>query len=247
MTPNRQASVMSRLNLILRDHAAPVATGVVVALIAVTLAILLWPRPMPAPATERVVQMVQVEQKPPAPEVPQPEVKPEEVKEELVPKPDPIVPVEMNRTVAEKPSATPATVPDLTPPTKSREQGGLNRLADAGSDSFQLAAGRGGGLFGRGGGSGGGGDWEAAVALHITRALQRDPRTRAARGSVAVSVEIEADGRFGSARLRSSTGDPALDAALRNVLNKLSPMNRPRPLGVGAATNMTIDLKQAHG
>ncbi len=227
----------------LREHGAPIAVAVLTLCAAVSLAILLWPRPVPVPKTDRVVQIVQVEPQP-MPERAEPEPEPEEVKEEPVVKPDPVVPVELNKTVAEKPSATPATVPDQLPPSQSTQQGGLNRLADAGSDSFRLSAGQGGGLFGRGGAGGGGGDWEAAIALHITRALQRDQRTRAARGSLAVSVAIEADGHFGSARLRSSTGDASLDAAIRDVLNRLSPMNRPRPAGVGAATNMTIDLKR---
>lgn len=231
----------------LRDNVASIATAIVTLIAVVLLTIWLWPHQVPEPASDRVIQMVQVEQKPPVPEVkqPEPEVEPEEIKEDPILKPDPVVPVVPNKTVAENPSPVAATVPDKSPPAKSNEAGGLNRLADAGSDNYQLSAGKGGGLFGRGGGGGGGGDWEAAIALHITRALQRDQRTRAARGSLAVSVVIEANGHFGSARLRSSTGDATLDAAIRDVLNKLSPMNRPRPQGVGAATNMTIDLKRA--
>ncbi|RYG37704.1 MAG: TonB family protein, partial [Burkholderiales bacterium] len=94
---------------------------------------------------------------------------------------------------------------------------------------------------------GGGGSWEAAVALHITRALQRDPRTRTADGSVKVVVEIDPRGRFISAKLLSSTGDQTLDADISAVLAELAPMNRGRPPGVGARTNLTINLKRTGG
>jgi TonB family protein len=225
---------LARLNR--RDHLAPLLTAAVLAAILIGLAIWLWPTGPVAPAAERVIQVVNIE--PPLPPPPEPE-KP--IEEEIVEIRDTVVPVEQPKQTQDKPSETPSEAPAAP----SVQPAGLDRPADAGSDSFRLAAGRGGGLFGRGGG--GSGDWEAAVAMHITRALQRDSRTRTARGRVRVGVTIEADGGFSSARLASSTGDPKLDADIRNVLSKLLPMGRPRPVGVSGSTNLMINLTRTGG
>lgn len=141
----------------------------------------------------------------------------------------------------EQPSETPSEAP-----ATSSEAAGLDRPADAGSDSFRLAAGKGGGLFGRGGG-GGGGSWGGHVETHIRRALQRDPRTRSAQGFVRVSVVIDDTGRFGSARLRSSTGDAALDSAIRDVLASLAPLGRGRPADVQPTTVADINMRRTGG
>lgn len=130
-------------------------------------------------------------------------------------------------------------------PSPSSEAAGLDRPADAGSDSFRLAAGKGGGLFGRGGG--GGGSWGGFVETHIRRALQRDPRTRSAQGFIRVSVAIDDNGRFGNTRLRSTTGDAALDAAIRQVLANLPPLSRGRPPGIQATTVADINMRRTGG
>lgn len=203
----------------------------------VAAAIWLWPSGRPE-LSERVIQEIALTTPPPPPPPPEPEPEekpieePEEVKPVDTPQPE----------TPQPPSPTPSDAAPSAEP--SQEAAGLDRLADAGSDSFNLGAGKGGGLFGRGGGGGGGGDWDAAVNLHITRALQRDPRTRVAKGSVKVAITIDDRGRFTSARLLSSTGDDELDASIREVLAALSPMNRARPAGVSASTTRTINLKR---
>jgi TonB family protein len=106
---------------------------------------------------------------------------------------------------------------------------GLNRAADIGADSFHLASGKGGGLFGRGGG---GGTWDAFVATHVRRALRADPRTSTASGYLEVLFAIDPNGRFERAELQSSTGNKELDAAIRDVLSRLPPLSRGRPANV---------------
>lgn len=214
--------------------ARAIAGGVVLA--AVVAGFLFWPSEQ-GPRMERFVQEITIVQPPPPPPPPEPEEPIMEEEPEIIePADEPQVQEDVQQ-VADTPSDAPAT---------SSEAAGLDRPADAGSDSFRLAAGGGGGLFGRGGG-GGGGTWGAYVETHIRRALQRDPRTRSADGFVRVSVNIDDQGRIGSARLRSSTGDTQLDAAIRDVLSKLPPLTRGRPTGVQSVTVADINMRRTGG
>lgn len=183
---------------------------------------------------ERVIQEITIMQPPPPPP---PE--PEKITEK---EPDIVEPVdtpEIQKDV-EKPAETPSDAPSEAPSTAPA---GVDRAADAGSDSFRLAAGGGGGFFGRGGG-GGGGSWGSFVETHIRRALQRDPKTRVASGFLNVVVDIDASGQFTGARLRSSTGDAALDESIRNVLGQLSPLGRGLPSNQSGRTYATINMKR---
>ncbi len=201
------------------------------------LAWLVWPDDEPLESRQRVVTAIDMIQPPPPPE-PELEDPIMEEEEEIV------EPTEQppSETPNERPSETPSDAPS---DASSQQLAGLDRAADAGSDNFRLAAGGGGGLFGRGTGGGGGADWGAYVEGHIRRALIRDPRTRSARGKVQVSVVISENGRFSKASLRSSTGDKDLDAAIREVLNNLPPLVSGRPEGRSPTTYATIDMKRS--
>ncbi|MGH8445816.1 MAG: TonB C-terminal domain-containing protein, partial [Solimonas sp.] len=183
----------------------------------------------PTPREQLVQQITLVQEEPPPPPPPPQKIEPREV----------LKPVERAKPQqdVEHPSEDPS------PPTDSLEPAGLDRPADAGADSFHLAAGKGGGFFGRGGG--GGGSWDAYVATHIRRALQADPRTRSASGYLEVSLLIASDGRFDRADLQSSTGNAALDAAIRDVLAHLQPLSRSRPAGVPGLVVTGINLRAA--
>lgn len=203
----------------------------VLALVAL-LAWLLSPRGDDTVRVERFVTRIEMVTPPPPPE-PEPEDPIMEEKEEIV---------EPSEMPTEEPIDQPQDTSDATTP--SQQLAGLDRPADAGSDNFKLAAGGGGGLFGRGTG-GGGDEWGRYVEGHIRRALQRDPRTRTARGSLRVQVTIADDGRFIGAALRSSTGDSQLDAAVRRVLENLPRLSVGRPQGRPAETFATIDMKRS--
>lgn len=207
----------------IRDHIVVILFGVGILVGFAALAWWLWPSNS-ARRPERIVQEIQVFQPPPEPEkkVVEQEIVPEEV----------------------KPQDQPTEMPTDAPAAPSDLGAGLDRDADAGSDSYHLGAGGGGGLFGRGGSDGG---WGALVAAHITMALQRDERTRNARGLMRVTMDIDAAGRFSGAKLVSGTGDPTLDAAIRDVLAHLPPLGRPRPPAISNSTQLSINLKRADG
>lgn len=181
-----------------------------------------------------IQQITMVQEPPPPPPPPEPEEKIMEEEPEVVePTEDPQVQEDSEPPSDDSPDDAPATA----------EPAGVDRPADAGSDSFRLAAGKGGGLFGRGGG-GGRGAWGAYVETHIRRALQQDPRTRLADGNLDVVVDIDSSGRFVSARLRSSSGDAELDRAIEDVLRRLPPLARGRPPGIAGETYASINLKR---
>lgn len=210
---------------------------ILIALILLALLIwLFWPTGG-LPTRERVIQEISLITPPPPPE---PEEKIMEEEPEII---EPTEEPEIQKDV-EQPSEQPSEAPSEAP---SAEPAGLDRAADAGSDSFRLAAGGGGGLFGRGGGGGGGGSWGSYVETHIRRALQRDPQTRAAAGFVNVVVDIDATGRFIGARLRSTTGKADLDGAIQRVLGTLPPLGRPLPAKQGGRTYATINMKRTGG
>lgn len=209
------------------------AVVVPVALLAL-LAWLFWPDGDLPQSRERVVTTIDMVQPPP----PEPEDEIMEEEEEIV-EPE-------EAPLSEAPNEQPSEISQDAPAEPASNQlAGLDRPADAGSDNFRLAAGGGGGLFGRGTGGGGGGEWGSYVEGHIRRALMRDPRTRAARGSVGVTVVISEAGRFTQAALRGTTGDTDLDAAIREVLRGLPPLSVPRPADRAATTYATIDMRRS--
>jgi TonB family protein len=223
-----------------RERVVPIAVGLGLVAIFVALILWLWPTGGNGIARERVIQQITVVQPPPPPPPPVPEEKIMEEQEIVQPTDKP--------QVAKVDTPAPDKAPSDAPPAPSSDApAGLDHAADAGSDSFRLASGGGGGLFGRGGGGGGGIGWGRFVEAHIQRALQRDARTRAASGSVRVTVNIDATGRFVGAALRSSSGDNRLDAAIRDVLSSLPPLGRSRPADQNGLTDATITMKRTDG
>jgi len=201
------------------------------------IAWLFWPADDGA-RRERVIQEVTLVTPPPPPP-PEPEEKIMEEEPEVV---EPTEKPEVQKDV-EAPTED-ATNDERSEPS---EAAGLDKPADAGSDSFRLAAGKGGGLFGRGGGGGGDGGWAAYVETHVRKALRLDPRTRSAQGFLNVTLTIDRDGRITGAALRTSTGDPKLDDAIRDVLSTLPPLGRGRPAAIGGLTYTTINMRRISG
>jgi len=200
------------------------------------LAWLFWPAGS-GPKRERVIQEITLVTPPPPP--PEPEEKIMEEEPEIVQPTD--------KPEVQKDVETPTEDATNDERSEPSEAAGLDKPADAGSDSFRLAAGKGGGLFGRGGGGGGDGGWAAYVETHVRKALRLDPRTRSAQGFLNVTLSIDPSGRIGNAVLRTSTGDPKLDAAVRDVLSTLPPLGRGRPATIGGLTYTTINMRRISG
>ncbi len=168
----------------------------------------------PAPKPPEIT-MVAIRPLPPPPPPPPPQV--EQKLDE--PKPEEVLP--------EEPS------PDIKPPDEP-PQLGTNIKGDGPPDGFGL------GSKGNGGGNGNGGiggsarsRWTAYATQargRIVEALRTHRKTRQASLNLRVQVWPDESGRITRARLVSSTGDPALDATLRDeVLTGLQLQSPPPP------------------
>jgi periplasmic protein TonB len=125
---------------------------------------------------------------------------------------------------------------DEAPKPQNKAPGplGVNAKGEGAGDSFGLVGRPGGnGLLGDGGGGGGGTRWgwyAGEVQATIEKALRDNPRTRAAALRVEVRIWPDKLGRITRIELTGSTGEPALDSAIKNeVLNGLQLQEPPPP------------------
>ena len=167
----------------------------------------------------------------PPPDAPQPKEQPMiDQKQMMVPETKPAEP--RKRDEAPKPQSRGPSGPL-----------GVNAKGEGTGDSFGLVGRPGGnGLLGDGDGNGAGGGgtrwgWYAGeVQATVEKALRDNPRTRAASLKVEVKIWPDKIGRIARVELSGSTGEPALDASLKNqVLNGLQlqeppPTDMPLPI-----------------
>jgi outer membrane biosynthesis protein TonB len=123
---------------------------------------------------------------------------------------------------------------------------GTGIKGDGAGDSFGLGGGNG---TGRIGGNENGSKWgwyAGQVQSRIQQALQRNSKTRTASISVKVRIWPDPSGRIGRVQLAESTGNPALDTALRDdVLSGLQLDEGPPP-GMPAPITLRIVERRPH-
>ena len=117
---------------------------------------------------------------------------------------------------------TPVNEDDIKPvdqPPDASPALGTNIQGNGAPDGFGLS-GRGGGFMGGGGGGGAGGSrfgWYAAkVTRAVSDALRQNSRTANAGFSIRVRIWSDLTGRVTRVRLADSTGNSAVDAAIRD-------------------------------
>ena len=205
----------------LRKYGLGVGIGAVVLVCIVAFAFAMTSDKSPAPRRAPEMTMVRLAPPPPPPPTPPPVQQPPEQKiekeEEMVPE--------------ERPIEEPPEAPD-EPPV------GTDIKGDGKGDGFGLR-GPGGTGLGRTGGTGSKyGAYAAKVQSRIADALRTNSRTRNASLSVQVRVWPDSTGRITRAQLAGSTGDSALDAAIRNdvltglQLSEPPPEDMPRPISL---------------
>ncbi len=182
-----------------------------------TISITLTPPPLPPPP-------------PPPPPPPQNEPPPD--KQEMVEQ----TPVEK----IEPPEAPPAAPPDDALGTNNAGNGPDMGLTKGGGNG----TGRGNSI----GGGRHGGKWDAfavGVQTTISEALRRNSGTRSASFSMTVKVWADENGRITRAQLVGSSGNPAVDQAIKGqVLNGLQLANPP-PAGMPMPINMRISARKS--
>lgn len=165
--------------------------------------------------------------RPPPPPPPPPKAEPPKVE----PQPKMEVP---HKVETPQPDKQPEPPPEAPPPGPAL---GLDAAGGAGSDAFGLAARKGGSDLIGGTGSGGGGAgpgnrfawYGALVKERIQEAVARDRTLGHADYRISVNVWIDIRGAVTRAELVDSTGDPALDDALRAALRQLEPLREGAP------------------
>lgn len=174
-------------------------------------------------APERVVT-IQMAPPPPPPPPPPPKIQPPPQPEQKMTE---VTPVEDEP----KPEPKPA---DETPPAL-----GTGIKGDGPPDGFGLSSkGGGGGIGGTGNGAGGRrgnphGSYFSQVQKRITDAMNQNKKTRTARfGALQVRVWPDATGRISRAQLVGSTGDAAVDAAIRDEVLRGLQLHEALPKGV---------------
>jgi len=162
---------------------------------------------------------------PPQPE-PEPPPEPEEPKEEEVVEPDP------------EPEPTPIEEPepqDEAPPTPSDDLSDPMQMdgeAQAGTDSFNIGAGRGSGMGGSGGGRAGNATYSQYLAYAVQKILREDSRTRNLVYRVQVELWLTAGGEITRVNMTQSSGDAEVDAALIAALREVGRLDERPPASV---------------
>ncbi|KAF1044740.1 MAG: hypothetical protein GAK35_01633 [Herbaspirillum frisingense] len=175
--------------------------------VAAALAALIWHLLSDTAATKREVAgppMLMVPPPPPPPP-PEPEKLPEPTPEKIKPE-------------VREPEPAPAEAPkDDTTPSPNKDMGDpvtMDSSAQAGTDAFGIAAGRGGGMAGGGGGLGAG-SYSRYFSNALQQAFARDPRTRQlAFDDIRLDVWLDADGRVTRVQLAQGTGNTQTDEAV---------------------------------
>ena len=114
-----------------------------------------------------------------------------------------------------------------------------------GPDSFGLSNKPGSGRIGGEGGKGTKWSWYAnQVQSRVQQALQRNRKTRSASVSVNVRIWPDANGRINRAQLANSTGDPLLDAAIRDEVLTGLQLDQPPPIDMPAPITLRLAARR---
>jgi outer membrane biosynthesis protein TonB len=114
-----------------------------------------------------------------------------------------------------------------------------------GPDSFGLSDKAGNGRIGGNDANGSKWGWYAnQVQSRIQQALQQNRKTHSASLSVNVRVWPDATGRINRAQITGSTGDPALDSALRDEVLTGLQLQEPPPAGMPAPITLRLTARR---
>jgi hypothetical protein len=165
-----------------------------------------------SPAPKNEIKMISLPPPPPPPPPPP--------KQQEPPKPD-----EPKFQKEEAPT-------DEKPPDKAPEPQLSTSIQ--GNDASGLGSGNGGGGFGGGGGGRGSkfGYYAGQVKNRIVDALRTNKKTRSAVMDVQVRVWLDTNGKITKVSLAKSTGDSALDAAIKSEVLADVSLKEPPPQGM---------------
>lgn len=195
-----------------------ITVGLCAAAAALLLAFFAWLLTKDTASTRRPVNPPQMLALPPPPPPPPPPPEqppePETPPEETVPEPEPMEPV---------PSNEPEPTPDTSDPVT------MDADAQAGTDSFGIRSGSGGGMSGTGPGGAGNASYGRYLGYVMQQAIARDDRVKRLGFRLHVDVWMDPDGRITRVELNRGSGNDAADAAVVNVLRRLGQVEQRPP------------------
>lgn len=178
---------------------------------------------------------------PPPPPPPPPKIEPPKPKIEEEPKDE--------EMVEQEPVLENEAPPEATPELPPAEDLGTNITGGSGPDMGLTRGGGSGGGNGKIGGTGrkGGSKWgyyAAQIQTTVADALRRNASTKRARFSMQVRVWADANGRITRASLVGSSGDLAVDAAIRNQILTGLQLPQAPPAGMPMPINLRITARK---
>jgi TonB family protein len=188
-------------------------------------------KPHTASAPRKVAVPVNIEIAPPPATPPLPKVEPpkEQPKEEMEKETDP---------VEDKPPEVETPADDAPAVTSD---------GPAGNDSFGLIKGKPGGGNGSGRKLGGGGSkygyYAGQVQSTISSAIKRNSKTKSSTMTITARIWADETGRVTRATLNGSSGDPAVDAALRDEVLTGLQLQSPPPEGMKMPINLKLTAR----
>lgn len=149
----------------------------------------------------------------------------------------------MEQEAVEDDEPPPEEAPPEAPPSEDLSTG----IAGNGPDMGLTRGGSGNGKIGGTGKQGGGsrfGWYAAKVQSTIADALRRNSSTRKAVLNLQVRIWADADGRITRAQLVGTSGDPAVDAALKNQILTGLQLPQAPPAGMPMPINLRITARK---
>ena len=220
---NEEGGFFKRYGLAVGIGAALVAAGV-------TFVAKSFARATAAPHRMAEVTMVKLIATPPPPPPPPPP-QPKLVEEKMV---------------EQMPVDNAEAKPDDSPASPSADLG-TSITGNGGPDAFGLSGNRGSGVLGGSGARGSGSRWgwyAAQVQGAVSEALRQNPRTRDASFRIEVRIWPDLTGRVTRATLVTSTGDAAVDAALKTEVLTGLQLTEPPPQGMPLPIVMRLTARR---
>ena len=218
----------------IRRHALPVVSGLVAVGAIATVVIYVLNDDTPPQKRVSELTIVNIIPPPPPPPPPPQDVPPPPPEPQMIDQPKMVEPEIKEEAPVEEPKEAP---PDEGEPPPMGPLG-LDQAPEGPGDQFNLAGNPGGRGF-TGGGGGGGSRWgwyASIVQQQIESALRANPKTRSIVAQIEVRLWADGAGRVSRVLISPSTGDAAVDAAIRGevlsglVLREPPPSDMPMPI-----------------
>ena len=210
----------------------PLLLGAVLTVL-VALGLLLWHLMTDTVSTKRQVAETPMLMlpPPPPPPPPEPEKQPEpEQPEEVAPEPEPLEPL---KPMEEAPT------PDTDPVTMDAE-------GQAGTDSFGIKSGSGGGMSGAGSG-GGNATYGRYLGYVLQQAISRDERARRLAFRLQVDIWLSPTGELSRVELVQGSGNAEADAAVLAALRAVGRIDERPPGSLTFPARVSIQGRRPSG